>query len=141
VVRDETLLDALAVDTPYLESTGQATLTGTRSGGGVASTVAAIEELWPEGYRENYERAQANARWLADALDESGFEVVDPVLPLVAAGVPIDLFEALREEGWRIARTAAGELRIVCMPHVTRDMLESFVADVDRLRQSENEHL
>ena len=63
------------------------------------------------------------------------------MLPLVAAGVPIDLFEALREEGWRIARTAAGELRIVCMPHVTRDMLESFVADVDRLRQSENEHL
>jgi len=138
VVRDETLLDALAVDTPYLESTAQATLTGTRSGAGVASTVAVIEELWPEGYRENYERSQANAEWLADALAERGFEVVDPVLPLVAADVPTALFEALRDEGWRIARTAAGELRIVCMPHVTREMLESFVADVDDLHRTPN---
>ena len=138
VVRDETLLDALAVDTPYLESTAQATLTGTRSGAGVASTVAVIGELWPEGYRENYERSQANAEWLADALAERGFEVVDPVLPLVAADVPTALFEALRDEGWRIARTAAGELRIVCMPHVTREMLESFVADVDDLHRTPN---
>jgi tyrosine decarboxylase/aspartate 1-decarboxylase len=141
IVRDDTLLDALAVDTPYLESTGQATLTGTRSGGGVASTVAAIEELWPEGYRENYERSQANAEWLADALEERGYDVVDPVLPLVAADIPMDLFDALRDEGWRIARTAAGELRIVCMPHVTRDMLESFVADLGRLARAESEPL
>ncbi|MFQ3293303.1 MAG: tyrosine decarboxylase/aspartate 1-decarboxylase [Halobacteriales archaeon] len=141
IVREEALLDALAVDTPYLESTRQATLTGTRSGAGVASTVAVVEELWPEGYRENYERSQANAAWLADALAERGYDVVDPVLPLVAADVPRQLFDALRDEGWRIARTAAGELRIVCMPHVTRGMLESFVADMDRLHSKENEHL
>ena len=138
VVRDETLLDALAVDTPYLESTGQATLTGTRSGAGVASAAAVIEEQWPEGYRENYERSQANAAWLADALAERGFDVVDPVLPLVAADMSTSLFEALRDDGWRIARTGAGELRIVCMPHVTREMLESFVEAVDRRHRDPN---
>ncbi|PSP81565.1 tyrosine decarboxylase MfnA [Halobacteriales archaeon QS_1_68_20] len=133
LVREESLLDALAVDTPYLESTSQATLTGTRSGAGVASATAVMEELWPDGYRETYERAQANADWLADALAERGDEVVEAALPLVAADVPEESFEALRDEGWRISRTASGELRVVCMPHVTREMLEDFVADLDRL--------
>ncbi|WP_121822801.1 tyrosine decarboxylase MfnA [Halostella salina] len=138
LVRDESLLDALAVDTPYLESTGQATLTGTRSGAGVASAAAAIDELWPDGYREGYERAQADAEWLAAALTDRGYDVVEPTLPLVAADVPEREFEALRDAGWRISRTGDDELRIVCMPHVTRTMLESFVADVDSVRPRRN---
>ncbi|WP_135819959.1 tyrosine decarboxylase MfnA [Halostella litorea] len=138
LARDESLLDALAVDTPYLESTGQATLTGTRSGAGVASAAAAMDELWPDGYREGYERAMADAEWLADALADRGYDVVDPTLPLVAADVPEPEFAALRDEGWRISRTGSGELRVVCMPHVTREALESFVADVDAVRRRRN---
>ena len=41
------------------------------------------------------------------------------------------LSDANRDRDWRISRTSADELRVVCMPHVTREMLESFVADVD----------
>jgi tyrosine decarboxylase/aspartate 1-decarboxylase len=48
--------------------------------------------------------------------------------------VPASLFAALRDRGWRISRTATGELRVVCMPHVTREQLSAFVADVDALR-------
>ncbi|ELY89157.1 L-tyrosine decarboxylase [Natrialba hulunbeirensis JCM 10989] len=138
LVRDETLLDELAVDTPYLESTSQATLTGTRSGAGVASAVAAMTELWPDGYREQYQRSQANAEWLAAELAALGYDVVEPELPLVAADLPQATFEALRETGWRISSTGSGELRVVCMPHVTRTQLESFVAALDAL-ESESE--
>jgi tyrosine decarboxylase/aspartate 1-decarboxylase len=134
LARDQEILDALAVDTPYLESTSQATLTGTRSGAGVASALAAMEELWPSGYQATYERQQANAEWLAAELADRGFDVVDPVLPLVAADIPTSLFECLRDDGWRISRTSAGELRIVLMPHVTREMLEQFLADLDSHR-------
>ncbi len=133
LARDEAILDALAVDTPYLESTKQATLTGTRSGAGVAGAHAALEAQWPEGYRENYERGQANADWLADELVSQGYDVVDPVLPLVAADIPHETVEALQDQGWRVSPTGSGELRVVCMPHVTREMLEQFVADVDDL--------
>jgi len=133
LARDEALLDALAVDTPYLESHSQATLTGTRSGAGVASAHAAIDALWPDGYREHHERAMDNAEWLTDALADCGVEVVEPTLPLVAADVPPQVFEALRDRGWRLSRTGDGELRVVCMPHVTRSMLESFVADVEEV--------
>ena len=72
------------------------------------------------------------------ALAERGFDVVEPDLPLVAVPMSEGLFESLREADWRVSRTADGKLRIVCMPHVTRDVLETFVADVDRLRPSVN---
>jgi tyrosine decarboxylase/aspartate 1-decarboxylase len=134
LARDPATLDALAIDTPYLESDTQPTLGGTRSGAGVAGAHAAISALWPAGYREAFERAQANADHLAAGLTDLGYDVVDPVLPLVAADLPDDEFRALRDDGWRISRTGSGELRVVCMPHVTRDMLDAFLAALAALQ-------
>lgn len=133
LTRTPELLDPLAINTPYLESTSQVTLTGTRSGAGVAGAVAAMNALWPDGYREAARNGQDNAEWLANALSSRGYDVVDPTLPLVAADIPQDTIRKLRDEGWRVSKTGAGELRIVMMPHVTRDMLTAFVADLDRL--------
>lgn len=133
VARNVETLDALAVETPYLETPSQASLTGTRSGSGVAGAVAAIESLWPAGYRDAADRAQRNADWLAGALREREYDVIEPELPLVAAAIGDAQFNALRQEGWKISRTAAGELRIVCMPHVTRETLRAFVRDLDRV--------
>ncbi len=131
LARAPDLLDELAIDTPYLESTSQVTLTGTRSGAGVASAVAAMDALWPAGYREQYQASIDNARWLASALAERGHEVHGPDLPLVAADLSVPMTDELRDRGWRVSKTGAGELRIVCMPHVNRSMLRSFVADLD----------
>jgi len=131
LARSQELFDDLAIDTPYLESTSQITLTGTRSGAGVASAVAAMDALWPVGYQEQYERAMENARWLADALDSRGHDVFGPELPLVTADLSVPMTDELRERDWRVSKTGSGELRIVCMPHVTRSMLRSFVADLD----------
>ncbi|MFB6201669.1 MAG: tyrosine decarboxylase MfnA [Halorhabdus sp.] len=131
LARSTDLLDELTIDTPYLESESQFTLTGTRSGAGVASAVAAMDALWPEGYREQYHTSMDNARWLADRLKERGYRVVGPELPLVAADVSLELVEQLRDRGWRVTKTGSGEMRIVCMPHVTRSTLRSFVADLD----------
>ena len=131
LARSERLFDDLAIDTPYLESTAQITLTGTRSGAGVASAVAAMEALWPAGYRQQYDRAMANAQWVADALETRGHDVSGPELPLVTADLSVPMTDELRERGWRVSKTGAGELRLVCMPHVTRSMLRSFVADLD----------
>jgi len=131
LARDRELLDELAIRTPYLESTSQVTLTGTRSGAGVASAVAAMEALWPGGYREQYDRSMANAEWLADQLVARGHDVVEPDLPLVAADLSVPMTEELRSRGWRVTKTGADEMRVVCMPHVTRSMLRSFVADLD----------
>ena len=131
LARESAILEALEVDTPYLESESQVTLGGTRSGAGVASVVAVLDELWPDGYARQYDRCQANADWLAASLEDLGIDVVEPRLPIVAAAVPHSVVETLRQDGWRIAQTSGDELRIVCMPHVMRSALESFVADLE----------
>ncbi|MFB6207321.1 MAG: tyrosine decarboxylase MfnA [Haloglomus sp.] len=131
LARSPDLLDELAIRTPYLESTSQVTLTGTRSGAGVASAVAAMEALWPEGYRDQYHTSMENAEWLAEQLGARGHDVVDPELPLVTADLSVPMTERLRGRGWRVTKTGADEMRVVCMPHVTRSMLRSFVADLD----------
>jgi len=133
LARGPELLDELSIDTPYLESTSQVTLTGTRSGAGVAGAVAAMRELWPDGYRRQYRRAQANADWLAAELRDRCFDVVDPVLPIVSADLGAERIDAVREAGWRLSRTENGEARVVCMPHVTREMLGEFLTDLARL--------
>ncbi|SFR37721.1 MULTISPECIES: tyrosine decarboxylase MfnA [Halorubrum] len=135
LAREDAALDALAVDTPYLESRSQATLTGTRSGAGVAGAVAAMDALWPDGYREAAERAADNADWLAAELADRGYDVVDPELPLVVAAVPESEFAALRDAGWKASRTGTGALRVVCMPHVTRATLRAFLDDLDGIRR------
>ncbi len=134
LARGPELLDELAIDTPYLESTSQMTLTGTRSGAGVASAVAAMTELWPEGYEAQYRTSQTNAAWLAAEVERRGFDVVDPVLPVVAIDFAYDTVDDLRAMGWRLSRTEAGEGRVVCMPHVTRSMLQEFLDDLDDIQ-------
>jgi len=133
LARDRATMDALAVETPYLETRSQASLTGTRSGAGVAGAAAAMEALWPDGYRAETERATADAEWLAGELAARGHRVVEPDLPVVAVDLPDPLFEGLRDAGWRLSRTRRGETRIVVMPHVTRDRLRAFLDDRDRI--------
>lgn len=133
LARGPELLDELSIDTPYLESTEQVTLAGTRSGAGVASAAAALDALWPDGYRDQYERARANAEWLTAELSSLGYPVVEPALPLVTADLGDERIEALRAADWRLSRTEQGEARFVMQPHVTREMLRSVVADLRRL--------
>ncbi|WP_336022215.1 tyrosine decarboxylase MfnA [Halobellus salinisoli] len=132
--RDAAGMDALAVDTPYLESTSQASLTGTRSGAGVASAVAAMDALWPDGYRREYERADRLARWFAAKLRERSVDVADVELPIVVGDLDGQTFHALRDRGWRLSRTGDGLVRVVVMPHVTREMLRAFLGDLDAVR-------
>jgi tyrosine decarboxylase/aspartate 1-decarboxylase len=133
LARETETLDALAVETPYLESHEQATLTGTRSGAGVASAAAAFEALWPDGYRQAFDRATDLAAFLDRELRHRGYDVRPRDLPVVAVDLPEATLESLRDAGWKLSPTASGEARIVLMPHVGQSALESFLADLDRL--------
>jgi tyrosine decarboxylase/aspartate 1-decarboxylase len=36
-------------------------------------------------------------------------------------------------KGWKVSWTRNGHLRIVCMPHVHRDRIEAFLADIGEM--------
>jgi glutamate/tyrosine decarboxylase-like PLP-dependent enzyme len=118
----ETYRSVAAVETGVVETLGE--MTGLDDPHGYVAS---------GGTEANIQAVRA-ARNRADALAARGFEVVDPVLPLVAVDLPEALFDALTERGWRLARTARDELRPVCMPHVTRETLDAFLRDLDDCR-------
>jgi len=52
---------------------------------------------------------------------------VDPVMNVATFG------DGSVPKGWVVSHTRFGHLRFVVMPHVTRDVVENFLADVAKI--------
>jgi tyrosine decarboxylase/aspartate 1-decarboxylase len=128
LVREQRMLDLLNIPTPYLTVKQEFTLAGTRPGGPVAAAFAVLEYLGREGMAAIVEGCMANTRRLIDGMEVLGIPVV--TLP----DVNVAAFACDRvPEGWRISRTRRGHLRLVCMPHVSRSVIESFLSAMGEL--------
>lgn len=124
-------VDEVAVESPYVSTPKQATVTGTRPGAAPVAAYAAMEALGRTGYGEQARRCLRNARYLADEARRVGATVpVDPVLNVVAVEAPDPeaAREALAREGFHVnLAPATGGIKVVCMPHVRREHLDAFV--------------
>jgi len=135
--RDESYLKALEVETPYLTSKTQWTLTGTRPGTGVASAYAVLRHLGFEGMRRVVKECMRVTGILLEELESLGFErVIDPVMNVVCFKTEKAerIKEELRREGWVISTIRNPRaIRIVVMPHVTEEVVENFVKVLRRV--------
>lgn len=138
--RDDELARFAETNVTYLAGgeTNQRTLTGTRSGASVAAVWATLKRLGREGFVENVKRAMELTHWFAgEVRDRAGLAVVvDPTMNIVGvaprAGDLSSLAERLRASGWAVS-LFDGYLRVVVMPHVTRDHLTEFLAVLEGL--------
>ncbi len=137
--RDERFLRALEVETPYLTSKYQYTLTGTRPGTGVASTYAVLRHLGYDGMKEIVDGCIRNTRVLVEEMRKLGFEpVVEPLMNVISfyAKNPEELKEELYKRKWVISTIRNPKaIRMVIMPHVTEEVIKSFISDFRRIIQ------
>ncbi|WP_202319953.1 tyrosine decarboxylase MfnA [Archaeoglobus neptunius] len=137
VFRSEKYLRALEVETPYLTSKAQFTLTGTRPGTGVASAYAVLKHLGFDGMKEVVNKCLDNTRLLVEEMMSLGFEpVIEPIMNVVA--FPADDAERLKEElyrrNWVISTIRNPRaIRFVIMPHVTEEVIKSFISDFRKI--------
>ncbi len=133
IFKDESYLRALEVETPYLTSKTQFTLTGTRPGTGVASAYAVLKSLGFEGMREVVKTCLKNTRILVEEMGALGFEpVIEPVMNVVSFRT--DEAERFKEElyrmNWVISTIREPKaIRFVVMPHVTEEVIKNFISD------------
>ena len=134
LVRDSRLFRCLNVETPYLTVKQECTLAGTRPGASVAAALAVLEYLGREGMRAVVHGCMENCRRLIEGMETFGYPRA------VTPDVNVATFTCDRApDGWRVSRTRNGHMRIVCMPHVHRDVVESFLRDVGEMNAAETD--
>ena len=134
-------LESLKADTPYLTVSTQYTLTGTRSGAAVAATYAVMNFLGKEGYRKMVSQCMELTHYLLKKLaDIDVYPLIEPVMNVVALQVPkpdIVRSKLAKEFNWQVSITQNPHgLRLVIMPHVTFEMIDSFVQDLKQVLQT-----
>ncbi len=127
LVREPGLLELLNVDTPYLSVRQEYTLAGTRPGAPVVGAYAVLEYLGREGMRALVEGCMENTRRLIAGLEALGIERA------ATPDVNVATFRTTSAPpGWRVSFTRENDMRCVCMPHVSGDVVERFIASAER---------
>lgn len=138
--RDERYMKLLEISAQYLTSRVQSSLAGTRSGASAAGTYAVMRYLGREGYRRIVSRCMDNTMLLYDELRGLGLEpVIRPVMNIVTFKVSDaqGVRKRLCDMNWYVSTTTRPEsLRMVVMPHVTKRVIESYVADLKRILEA-----
>ncbi len=136
--RNPEQLENLKADTPYLTVSTQYTLTGTRSGAAVAATYAVMNFLGKEGYRKIVAQCMDKTKYLLKKMEHLNVEpLIEPVMNVVSLDVPSA--DLVREKlaidfNWQVSITQNPHgLRLVIMPHVTFEMIDSFVDDLEQV--------
>ncbi len=132
--RDESYMENLRFKPSYLEEP-LPTLTGSRSAGLIAAVWANLMFYGVDGFRCHVGECMENTRHLMSLLEDvDGIEhVIDPVINFVAltSDSMTQLYPLLLERGWALSLDReTNSIRIVVMPHVTKEVLENFVGDL-----------
>jgi len=133
LLRQKKWLDEIKVRSKCTHTKFQASMLGTRPGGGAAAAYAVMYHLGYEGYERIARKCMENTRFLTKSLDENRIEYVKPELNLVAIKVRDveNVVKKLNERKWFVGRDEEnGIIRIVVMPHVSREMINKFVEDL-----------
>ncbi|MGZ4932654.1 MAG: tyrosine decarboxylase MfnA [Halobacteriota archaeon] len=124
--------DALGTNTFY---SVERSMTGTRGGASVAATLAVLEHLGVQGYRNVVRKCMRLTNLCVEEAAEFGvYPVIPPVMNIVAFKLPRlpQLALGLTARGWRIS-VMGGALRIVIMPHINETMILEFISDLKEL--------
>lgn len=135
------LIRSIEVCTPYLTATRQASLSGTRSSAGVAGAYAVLRHLGREGYRRIVSECWRTTGYLLRRTAEIGLSPIVPPETNVVA-FPCDrvhrVLKGLGRRGWSLSKTRFPPgLRIVVMPHVTTEVVDRFVPDLETVLRAE----
>lgn len=136
LVRDKEWLETLRESIPYIDETSF-TLSGSRSGGSVASVWAVLNSLGTRGYEERVGKCMRLTRKLADGIRGiEGLElVVKPELNVVSFTSQslklAEIREELKKRDWLVTlNEEPRSIRLVVMPHHEEQHINSFLTEL-----------
>jgi tyrosine decarboxylase/aspartate 1-decarboxylase len=136
LVRERDWIKAIHKDAPYLDMLGQlSALSGTRCSAAVAASYAAMRSLGREGYISIVKDCMAVTQHARKKAQKIGLEpVIEPVMNILCLHVPDPkkLQKKLDKRGWKVSVAQnPPSLRLVIMPHVTKQSIDSLFAELE----------
>lgn len=136
VVRDKKWMDEISVESHCISSKKQAGIIGTRSGGPVAAAYAVARYLGMKGYKNLVQRCMNITQYAEKRINEIGLSlVVKPTMNVLGVRLnnPSKVVDKLAEFGWRVNNIERiSGIRIVLMPHVTKEVVDDFIPHLKR---------
>ena len=129
-VKDD--FDALSTNTFY---SVERSMTGTRSGASVAATLAVLEHLGYNGYKNVVAECMRLTNLCVERAAEFGvYPLIEPVMNVVAFRLPHLSRVALKltAKRWHVS-IMNNALRLVIMPHMTESTLVEFMDDLEEI--------
>jgi tyrosine decarboxylase/aspartate 1-decarboxylase len=143
LMKNKDYLEKITVASPYLTSPRQASLSGTRCSAGAVSAYAVMKYLGREGYRRIVADCMDVTGYLVSRVRELGLEpIIEPIMPIVCIKLksPEKVYNSLNEMGWRPSITREPKcLRIVVMPHVSKNVIDELIIDLNKVCTSFDE--
>jgi len=134
MLRDQAWWHNIEVESFCTHTKRQFSILGTRPGAAAAATYAVIEELKWSGYCKVVAECMETVAYAAQRLKDAGYTLVmKPELNLLAIKVcdPRDVADRLSNKKWKVGEDEAhGCIRIVCMPHVKKTLIDDFISDL-----------
>ncbi len=134
---DPKVLKYLEIETPYLTEPKQFTMVGTRPGASAAATWAVMTMLGKKGYREIVKNCMELTKYSADGVKKLGLKLaIEPTLNVLTFHVDDldEVIKKLKQEGWIVSRTRKPPcIRIVIMPHVKKEHVDSFLDTLGKI--------
>jgi len=136
ILRNKKWLNEISVDTPYISIKKQAGILATRSGGPVAAAYAVAKYLGKDGYKRLIKKCMNNTHYIERKINDLGLIfVIKPTMNVLGIKIkkPTKLVNKLTYYGWKVNEMERlSAIRIVIMPHVTKNIIDNFIPDLEK---------
>ena len=143
IIRNKKWLDEISVETPYISSKKQAGILATRSGGPVAAAYAVTKYLGMKGYNSIIKNCMNNTKYTEKRIKDIGLNlVIEPTMNVLGIKLrnPAKVTRKLTEYGWKVNKMdRLSAIRIVLMPHVTKEIIDDFIPDLEKVCKEDGE--
>jgi len=136
-IRNEKWLDQISVKTLYLSGKKQSGILATRSGGPVAGAYAITKYLGRDGYKKIIKKCMNLTKYTEEKINSLGLKLVTkPTMNVLGVKLknPSMIVKKLTDLGWKVNKMDRfSAIRIVLMPHVTKDAIDKFIPDFKKV--------
>jgi len=136
IIRDKKWIDEISVESHCVSGKKQSGLIGTRSGGPVAAAYVVAKYLGREGYKNLVKECMANTDYAEERINEIGLSLaVRPTMNVLGVKLknPSRVVKKLTEFKWKVNKMdRLSCIRIVCMPHVSKNIIDDFIPDFEK---------